>query len=284
MTTETRVKYNQYSQKLRDEVMAHAPKPGQVIYFESAKKTEVKRNGVKLVQYPTKVGIPPKDTILDPFTKEWVEIACIRSERDGTFEELAAYGAEGGRIACRGSVPNDLKIFEYLFLCNFNQTAKGSIKKTRPNCGFLIEQVEPAKTAREKLEFKRKVRDAQEAVDGFGDSVLRSFAVGLNLHGITEFSDNDEIRIQLLDKAEKNPDEILLFDRDFEKKFEIKVKRMEEKGIIEFASQKWMWGDTQDVIFTVKVGEKKIDALKKFLSEHPEVKEMMDKKLELVSS
>lgn len=274
-----KTKFNKISDKLKEEIKKHAPKKGQVIYFEMVKKRK-KPNG--LIQFPTSVRIPSKDTIYDPFTEEWVDIAFLSSEKGGDkdIREIVFYGSEAGRKAIRGDVPGDIKLFSYLFLCNYNKTAKGSIEKTRPNCGFLIEQVEPALTAKEKLKQKEIKRLAVEKVDEFPEYMLRDYAVGLKLPNITEWSDPDEIRLQLIEIAEKKPDTILNFDKDFGKKFEIYVSKLEQKGVIEHQSGKWVWGDTQDVIFTHQVGENKVDALKKHIVSHPEVKDIMDIKIE----
>lgn len=274
---ETKVKYNNISQELKDKIKAAAPKKGQVIYFEVAERFKTKRpNGA--TQYPTSVRVPPEDVIKDPYTEEYINIAYVTNPARNEFGEILFEGAEGGRIPITDDARSML-LFQYLFLSNYNQENTGKDYHVRPQ-NYLFQQCKPAITAKQKNDFKRQVRDAQKAIDEFPDSLLISYAVGLSLKNIGPHTDPEEIREQLFDLAEKKPQTILLFDKDYDKKFDIYVKRLIEKGILESSNAKWLWGDSQETIITFKVGTNKNDALKEHLAHNPEVKEMLDLKLD----
>jgi hypothetical protein len=279
--TQNKIEYNNYSPQLKKELDAARPKTSeagrkQAVYFETTKKTL--KNGV--YTYPNSVSVPSTDTIRDPHTGEYIEIAYLIRPSTGEKGRIVFEGSSAGRLMCTSGAASD-SLFNYLYLSNYNQdNSIHAERNIKPIGGFLFTKVKPAETATEKIKRDRRIRDAKNSIDAFPDNLLKTYAYALNIKDINEFSDSEEMRVKLLELADKNPEIILTFDKDYDKKLELWVRRLEEKNIIEWGNGKCVLSATGDKLFGFKVGADRIDSLKTFLIENKEVDEMLKHQLE----
>jgi hypothetical protein len=246
----------------------------------------------------------PIDRIFDPYVKneegesvgDYVDIAYVTGTKPATAKEKATdiigriqftYTSDG-RIGIRGGNRTDELLFQFLYLTNQNRNTTGKAWSV-PGSGkkplFFI--VEPSKTAKDKNDFRRKVRMAGEAIDKMPDSKLRDFAIGLDMKSINTFSGVEEIKDQLYKVAEKDPDKIIGLDKDASLKIKIDIKEAEKLGVIERDTNLGMmvWPDTKEPICTIPPGKDMYTVLTAyFLGKGSEaysiIKQLVEKKQE----
>ncbi len=112
---------------------------------------------------------------------------------------------------------------------------------------------EPAKTAEQKNEFRRRVRYAGQKIDEMPDSKLLDYALSLDMIGINEFSKMDEIRDKLYEIAEKNPDKVMSMDKDINLNMKLFIKEALKYGIWQEdkALRQFVWPDSGDPVCVV---------------------------------
>jgi hypothetical protein len=256
------VKYNTISDQLKEIIRKRLPATGQTVYFQSIR--------------PNAAGttVVPKDRIFDPFANdgkgEYVDIAYVTGHNPNgpILGRIQFRKADGGRIAITGGNRSHENLFVYLYLTN---QRIGSNKEpwyvATEGRSKIFSMDEPAQTAKQKLEFKRRVRWAGEIIDKMGDNTLRDFASGLDMKGINQFSDPDEIRLKLEGIAEKDPDKIITLDRDLTIPAKVLVKEAEKLGVIQKDSQlqQYVWPDSGELICVAPPGKDLRDTLVTFL-------------------
>ncbi len=268
---------NNLSPGLRKLVKDAMPKNGQTFWFVSVRPNA---RGTTVLPY---------DRIFDPFGGEdgngdYIDIAYIIGRDPGkgpngrpqdNLGRIQFTKASAGRIGVRGGDKDGELKFEFMYLTN--QLRNNAPTKEDPDGKQWFvpgkQQVfymqEPEKTAAQKLEDNRKIRQAGAAIDDMPESKLRDFASGLDMTGITKFSSDDEIRVKLLQMANtvQGATRVLSLDKDTNLTMKIQVKSAEKLNIISFdqALSSWIWVDGQDTICVVPPGKTKYDPLVVFL-------------------
>ena len=182
-------------------------KKGQRVIYELI---DIKDNPLavnrKEPELPFIKGVPAKDQIIvnNNGEQEVVDIAFIESFRQGgepVFGKIQFRKAQAGAIILSGDKASDLKQYEYMERCNFNES--------NPNRNKSVIPVFKRRNYQEELKkdrIRRKdLRDALNMVEEMTDVELRKFAVALKVTG----EDDDEIRTKIEQWAEKNPEKFL---------------------------------------------------------------------------
>lgn len=272
---------NNLSNGLRKIVRENMPKPGQTIWFTSVRPNA---RGTTVLPY---------DRIYDPFAKDeageddsvdgFIDIAYItgRDPGKGTALPKDQYGriqfnkASGGRMGLKGGNRADEILFEFLFLTNQLRN-NGPSKENPEGARWFVRgkqavcyMEQPEKTADQKLEDNRKIRQAGNAIDEMPEEKLRDFASGLDIKGITKMSSANEIRVKLLQIASTpaGAGRILTLDRDAALAVKIVIKAAERAGIIvkDTALSAWLWKDGGDTLCVIPSGAKAYEALINYL-------------------
>lgn len=271
----TQIKYNDLSSALAAEVRKFLPKKGQVIYFESIRP---KARGTSVLPY---------DRIHDPYKGangegDFVDIAYITgytSPKPGEPSMPVFAGGRniqftrdmGGRIAIHGGNRDHENLFMFLYLTNQRTQNSGAkwFVSAQGRHG-IFKMVEPKKTAADQMKIKRDITKAMQVIDNLAGIKLREIALGLDLKGITEHSDEDEIRLQLAKIAEK-PDgngaaKIINLENDEHVKAKTLIKHATRLGLIvrDDVLRIWVSPDTGDQICTIPPNMKADDALVTF--------------------
>jgi len=271
----SRVVYNKISDKLREEVRKALPKRGQTIWFKSVRP---KGRGSTVLN---------TDRIFDPWARdlgngkfegEFIDIAYIVGQAPGKgdqFGRIQFTRGQGNVLPIKGGNLADERLFQYLFLCN---SLKNNGKKVNgqyvcpwfvENSGrrFVCQMQEPAVSAKEKNDRRRKIRQAGEVIDLMGPVELFDFALGLDMKGINKFSDEEEVRARLGDIAEKDPDKILRLNSDIGVKLNIMIKNAEQFGVVTHNKGLgvYEWPDTGEVICMTPPGKGPREALTAYL-------------------
>jgi len=264
-----RVVYNKISDGLKKEIREALPKKGQTIWFISSRP---KSRGTT---------VPNIDRIFDPYAGEeiskgkfegaFVDIGYVTGQTPGKGDVLGRIQftrSEKNMIGIRGGDVASERLFSYLYLSN-------SLKNNKvkawfvPSAGrpFTCEMQEPAKSAQQKNDRRRKVVMAFEAIDNMGKNELFEFALGLNMAGINKFSDEEEVRAKLGDIAEKDPEKVLNLNKDESLKMMVRIKKAEQYGIIQLNKglSVWEWPESGEAICMVPPGKAPKDALTTYL-------------------
>ncbi len=268
-------KVNVLSEKLEQEVKRAMPKPGQMIWFTSVRPNA---RGTTVLPY---------DRIFDPYAPntegtegDYVDIAYITGRDPGKgpgglpkdiLGRIQFNKPADGRIGIRGGDRAGEQMFKFLYLTNqlrnnqptqANPEGKGWFVPGKQAVCFMEE---PDKTADQKIEDARKIRNAGQAIDDMSDSKLRDFAAGLDMKGITSGSTSNEIRVKLLAIANtvQGAERVLSLDKDASLKVKIDVKEAEKLKIIRRNSElrTWNWVDGDEVICVIPPGKKDYDPI-----------------------
>lgn len=269
---ENKVTYNELSQTLLDRVKVFLPKKGQTVYFESIRP---KARGTSVL---------PFDRIWDPHKNEgkgdFVDIAYLTGWTNPKPKEpsLPVFGKiqftkDGfGRIAITGGNRDHENMFTFMFLTNQRTQNVGTpwyVNKQGSHGIFKL--LEPKKSAIDQMEVERSIYSAMGAIDLLSGIKLREIALGMDLKGITEHSDEEEIRLELI-KIAKKPDgrgaeKILNLENDERVKAKALIKHASRLQLIQRddALRVWIWPDTLETICVIPEGTKGEDALVSFL-------------------
>ncbi len=271
-------KVNSLSEKLEKEVTKAMPRPGQMIWFISVRPNA---RGTTVLPY---------DRIFDPYAVsgdgeegDYVDIAYITGRDPGkgpgglpkdVLGRIQFNKPAGGRIGIRGGDRAGEQLFRYLYLTNQlknNQPTQENPDGKKwfvPGKQAVCYMEEPDKTADQKIEDARKIRNAGQAIDDMSDSKLRDFAAGLDMKGITHNSTANEIRVKLLAIANtvQGAERVLSLDKDASLKVKIDIKEAEKLKIIRRNTElnTWNWVDGDEIICVIPPGKKAYDPIVAF--------------------
>ena len=199
---------------------------------------------------PAAYSIPPTDIVFDKEKGDFVTIAAIeRQDNEGNpiFLSIVFTAANMGYIFLNGSNPVHQKIYQYLEICNYNDSNKNRNKDGEDPVFFRVDSKKDAMEERQmRKTIVKAVNSALELDDVKAKSV--AMAVGIDAESI------EEIRNLLEDFAEMNPEEFLeILDRATLEN-ETKLKEAVKKGIIKnnLNAQVFEWTETGKEIMKYK--------------------------------
>lgn len=249
---------NNISAELMKEVKAAMPKKGQTVFF-----TSIRPNARGTTVHPV-------DRIYDPYAGrdesgeyvgDYIDIAYIVGREPGKagsrpvdiMGRIQFNKRTAGRMGISAGNKEQEQLFTFLYLTNQlrNNGPSKDLPDGKPWFVHGKQQIfymeEPEKTASQKIEDNRKVRQAQQAIDDMPESQLRDFAIGLEMKGITSTSSPDEIRVKLLGMAGSvaGAARVLSLDKDAALQVKIDIKAAEKAGVIvkNTGLGVWEWAD-----------------------------------------
>lgn len=241
-------KYNLYSEK-----MVRKLKPDERATYRVTNIREDPDNyGRYLV--PAALQIPSTDIIYDKEKQDFVTIAAIeRQDNEGNpiFINIVFSSANIGHLFLVGSNPVHQKIYQYLEICNFNE----SNPDRNQDSEVFFRRLDSQKEAKmERLNRRLIVRAANMALE-LDDKRVKEVALALGIDAETL----EEIRNLVEDFAENDPEEFIeIVERSSLEKESI-LKEAVKQGIIRnnVNSQVFEWVDTAKEIMKYKKGVNK---------------------------
>jgi hypothetical protein len=155
------------------------------------------------LEIPFMFGIPTTDRIVGD-GDEVIDIAYISNYTHGNvpqFGEIVFTKAQAGTITLDGGRPEDMKMYEYLELCNYN--ASNPARDTSVHA--LFKRQDYKKDKADERARRSLLVDALTASKKLTAVETRKLAVALNIAA----EDQDEIAIRIEEFAEKNPTKFL---------------------------------------------------------------------------
>lgn len=289
---------NVLSPELMKIVQAGKPKHGQTIYFESL-RLQAGGTSVKSI-----------DRIFDPYwdngdgTKgRSADIGYVTGQQPAIgvtparhiFGRIQFSKSSGNIIGTSGNNRGDDSLFLFLFLTNLNKMNIGK-PWHYPSDGQmpLFTQQVPEMAAKEANDYRRKMRLAGEKIDQTPTSKLLDFALSLDMKGINQFSDMEEVRNKLYLIAEGdpkrgikgNPDRILNMDKDVNLNMKLFIKEALKYDVWaeDRALGLFVWADTREHVFLMTPGQDMyVEGVKYLMSKEGErtyslVKGLIEKK------
>lgn len=198
---------------------------------------------------PAAYQIPSTDIIFDKEKGEFVTIGAIeRQDNEGNaiFLNIVFNAGNMGYIFLNGSNPVHQKIYQYLDICNFNESNKN--RNTEVEAVFY--RVDNEKDAKEERQLRKMIAKAVTIAIELDDDKARSVAMAFGI----DAESIEEIRNLLEDFAEMNPEEFLEVLERATLENETKLKEAVKKGIIKnnLNAQAFEWTDTGKEIMKYK--------------------------------
>lgn len=237
-------------------------------------------------------NIPSKCRIFDPWAKkeggkwvgEYIDIAYDTGQKsDGTaiLGEIILYRVNSGEIDLSGKKPEDVSLYRYLKLCNWNDDNKGKKWHIQP-MKYIFKENNVAKKAEASVSVDIAEAKAISAIADMSSAELTEYCRGL---GRAVHSNADIMRESLIKFAKisiDNAKKVVNLKHDNETKFISDIALAEELKVIVFSGSSWRWGDGDEAFHTVTTGrEEKQSLCAYFLS--PEGERVYAQMIELIS-
>ena len=206
---------------------------------------------------PSALQIRPIDTILDKGTNEFVTIAAIeRTDIDGnpSFISIVFTAANMGYLFLNGNNPVHQKIYQFLELCNYNESNPDRIKDD-PEIEVLFSRIDAQKEAKTERNLRKLIVKAVNLALDLDDKKAKEVALALGI----DAESNDELRNELEDYAGDYPEEFLEVVERASLANESGLKDAVKKNIIknDVNASCFKWVETGKVIFTYTKGKDK---------------------------
>lgn len=216
---------------------------------------------------PAAYQIPSTDIIYDKLKGESINIAAIERQgpnKEAIFADIVFTSSALGHIILTGSNPLHQKMYQFMELCNFNSSNQNRNDSIEP----IFMRVDSKKDAMEERNLRKLiVKAVNEALD-LDDKKAKEVAMAL---GIDEES-IEEIRNQLEDYAENEPEEFMLVIERTSLESESVLKEAIKQGIIknDVQDSTFKWSETEKEIYKYKKSSNKnyVKELAEYLTEN----------------
>lgn len=199
---------------------------------------------------PYSVNVPSTDSVYDPGTDEWVDIAIInqvRADGEAVLGDISFEKSNAGTLTLKGSNPAHQKIYQYLEICNFN--------KSNPNRATskmaIFKKIDSKSDAEQERRDRLTYLEALNRAAALSDEDMRYVAssLGIKLRGT-----NVEIRNKVEEFAEEHPEDFLAVIEQQTNRTESLIHEAVDLGIITHngRSGKFAWTDSEEEIFEYK--------------------------------
>jgi hypothetical protein len=179
---------------------------------------------------------------------------------DILFERQSA-----GEIVYSGNKSDEARAM-FLFFSNGNESNIGKAWHMPPRGSYTYELKSKKTDAKVGVESQRQIMKALEVVDSFTKEQLHKYKMGMFPQDYNHTSD-DEVRLKLMKEARENPGRILMLDKDGDIEMNALITELEQIGLIVYTEKAWLWpGDDRKVLCGIKAGQKKLEALKLYLT------------------
>jgi hypothetical protein len=216
---------------------------------------------------PSAYQIPSTDIVYDKVKGEFVTIGAIeRQDTEGraVFLNIVFTSANMGYLFLSGSNPIHQKIYQYLELCNFNE----SNKDRNPENEAIFYRVDNKKEAMEERQMRKLIVKAVNTALDLDDKKAKEVALALGI----DAESLEEIRNMLEDYAGDEPEEFLLVVDRTSLESESVLKEAIKQNIIKNNVQEsaFMWVETEKEIYKYKKAANKnyVKELAEYLEEN----------------
>jgi hypothetical protein len=264
--------------ELSKELKKMLPKfgPGDVYEFELLGiKTRKIDGGRETKVYPSIKKIPASTVIYDPGAEQEVTLNYIKRVYPATNKhenERVELGkiefkkSEKGRKILRGNNPADRKLFEYLYLCQWNASNVGqSYHVVNDNPNYKFKFVDNKAVNKNKLDAKKMKLQAMNIALSLSDKDMRILCEKLKSDPSIEpkfnFEDHwedEDIRTRLVTFAENNPAKIITKNKEYNFAIEQLVRDAFDKKIISHdkAKKQIIWTKGKGLLITCAANKK----------------------------
>jgi DNA-directed RNA polymerase beta subunit len=258
-----KVIYNELSQEFKEKVGWDKPlRAEEKVEFQWLNIPVVKQNGDMLPIYGTK-RIPSVDSVFDPWAKDekgkvvprMVQIAYIKRETGNEkdpyeFEEIEFKKADKCVITINGREPKKLPLLNYLRACNFNES--NPIANKSESAGFLFKEMEPAKTAKQKIKEINEITSTNSYIAEMSESKLTSMLSALQQQILPTFEENQLALLEYV-KAKQGRDKFNRLSTDVRMPIAALIGKAKELEKIRYeeVSKIWSYVPTGKLIIQV---------------------------------
>lgn len=199
---------------------------------------------------PYSVNVPSTDSVYDPGTDEWVDIAIInqvRADGEAVLGDISFEKSNAGTLTLKGSNPAHQKIYQYLEVCNFNQSNPNRATSKMA----IFKKIDSKSDAEQERRDRLTYLDALNKAAALSDEDMRYVAssLGIKLRGT-----NVEIRNKVEEFAEEHPEDFLAVIEQQTNRTESLIHEAVDLGIITHngRSGKFAWTESEEEIFEYK--------------------------------
>jgi len=216
---------------------------------------------------PAALQIPSTDIIYDKKKGEFVNIAAIeRQDINGAaeFANIVFSAVNLGYLFLNGNNALHQKIYQFVELCNFNQSNKDRNEEAET----FFYRVDTKKDAIEERALRKLIVKAVNTALELDDKRAREVAMALGIDAETI----EEIRNQLEDFSEESPEEFMDIVERASLSLETTIKEAIKKGVIknDVNAQIFSWAETGKELMKYKKAPNKnyIKELADYLEEN----------------
>ena len=254
--------YNQFSATMQRKL-----KPDERATYRILNVREDPDNYGKFLM-PAAYQIPSTDVIYDKTKGDFITIAAIdRVDNDGNpiFLNIVFTASNLGYLFLSGSNPVHQKIYQFIELCNFNSSNKD---RNDADNEAVFYRVDNKKEAIEERTLRKLIVKAVNTALELDDKRAREVAMALGIDAETI----EEIRNQLEDFSEENPEEFMDIVERASLSLETMIKEAIKKGVIknDVNAQVFAWAETGKELMKYKKAPNKnyIKELADYLEEN----------------
>lgn len=208
-----KVTYNNLSDRFKKEIKwGVPPSRDEVIEFQLINIPIVKQNGEMLPIYGNQ-RIPNMDSVYDPYMKDgngkeiggMVQIAYVTKETGNDnkpyeFGEIEMLRINKGTLTISGKEPSKYGLLWFLRACNYNQS---NALSNPGSVGYLFKELEPVKTAAQKLKERRELQDCINYITDLKEAEIVSLLSALKLAVLPSIEENTMALIDFVQSKEK---------------------------------------------------------------------------------
>ena len=203
---------------------------------------------------PAALQIPSTDIIYDKGKEEFVPIAAIeRTDLDGNpvFVNIVFTASNAGYLFLNGSNAVHQKIYQYIELCNYNESNPDRNEEFET----FFYRVDAQKEAKTERNLRKLIVKAVNLALELDDTKAREVALALGI----DAESNEELRNELEDYAGDNPEDFLEVIERASLANETALKDAVKKNIIknDVNASSFKWVETGKVIFAYTKGKDK---------------------------
>lgn len=238
--------YNQLSDEFKKRVKWDVP-PGrdEVIEFQVIEIPIVKQNGEMLPVYGNR-RIPNVDSVYDPGANNgkggMVQIAYVLRETGNENKpydlgEIEFLRTNKGVITITGREPAKYGLLYFLRACNYNES--NPLAGTTSS-GYIFRELEPTKTAEQKLKDRRQVNECMNLIDEMKESEIVSILAALKEQVKPSFIENQSTLVEFIQDKSKR-EKFLALSKDARTPVAALISKAEALEIIRFEKDPKMW-------------------------------------------
>jgi hypothetical protein len=255
-------------------------KEGEIYEFELLRLRNAEMDGGRFNKIvPSKVVIPPSCSIFDPDTEENITISLIEQiipaspnrEEKVLLGKADFYKSEGGRKVIYGKEKGKKTLYEYLYLCPWNEANKDKPWHIPPRRNeYKFKFVDRENNKKNLLDKRKKRIKAQNIAFELGSKELQILCDKLSMEKNLSSKfiydktwSESELREKLAAFGERNPGLVISKHSEYNMAIERLVRDALERGIIKHdkAKKQVVWGKGGGLIIEVPSKKKAPDVL-----------------------